>query len=84
MLPSGRRSPDSDGFIGARALQEQGEEALLHPLLDVLGHAAGLSVDEAIQQARFGDLEGWTLRSSQGATAIRRVYMELNGELPGR
>jgi len=45
-------------------------------------HAAGLSVDEAVEQAEFGDLEGWTLRSSQGPTAIRRVYLQINGELP--
>ncbi len=44
-------------------------------------HAAGLGIDEAVQQARFGDLETWTLRASQGPTAIRRVYLELNGEL---
>ncbi|MEZ4417678.1 MAG: MBL fold metallo-hydrolase [Gemmatimonadota bacterium] len=46
-------------------------------------HEAGLPVDEAVNQAQFGDLESWTLRSSQGATAVRRVYMELAGELPG-
>lgn len=46
-------------------------------------HAAGVPVDEAVAQADFGDLEGWSLRSSQGETAIRRVYAELNGELPG-
>ncbi len=47
-------------------------------------HRLGLSTDEAIAQARFGDLESWSLRSSQGPTAIRRIFMELNGELPGR
>lgn len=46
-------------------------------------HRAGLDLDAAIAQANFGDLESWTLRASQGATAIRRVYMELNGELSG-
>jgi glyoxylase-like metal-dependent hydrolase (beta-lactamase superfamily II) len=46
-------------------------------------HAAGVPVDQAAEQAAFGDLETWSLRSSQGATAIRRVYAELNGELPG-
>ena len=44
-------------------------------------HAAGLSVDDAIARAQFGDLETWTLRASQGPTAIRRVYAQLNGEL---
>ena len=44
-------------------------------------HAASRTVDEAIEQSQFGDLDSWSLRSSQGPTAIRRVYMELNGEL---
>ena len=44
-------------------------------------HAAGVPVDQAIAQARFGDLDTWSLRSSQAATAVRRVYAELNGEL---
>jgi cyclase len=44
-------------------------------------HAAGVPVEDAVAQARFGDLDTWSLRSSQGAIAIRRVYMELNGEL---
>ena len=45
-------------------------------------HRAGLAVDAAIERADFGSLEGWSLRSSQGPTAVRRVFMELNGELP--
>lgn len=45
-------------------------------------HEMGLGVEEAVERAEFGELEDWTLRSSQGPTAIRRVYMELNGELP--
>jgi glyoxylase-like metal-dependent hydrolase (beta-lactamase superfamily II) len=44
-------------------------------------HVANVPIDDAITQARFGDLETWSLRSSQAATAIRRVYAELNGEL---
>jgi len=46
-------------------------------------HATGVPVEEAVKLARFGDLEQWSLRSSQGAIAIRRVYAELNGELGG-
>ena len=46
-------------------------------------HAAGVELDAAVEQAEFGDLESWSLRSSQAARAIGRVYMELNGELPG-
>jgi hypothetical protein len=45
-------------------------------------HDAGTPADQAVGQARFGDLETWTLRASQGAIAIRRVYLELDGGLP--
>ena len=45
-------------------------------------HDAGVSVEDAVEQAQFGDLEAWSLRASQGARAIQRVYLELNGELP--
>ncbi len=44
-------------------------------------HDAGVSVEDAVERAQFGDLENWSLRASQGARAIRRVYLELNGEL---
>ena len=45
-------------------------------------HHLGLSAEEADVQADFGDLETWSLRESQRGMALRRVYMELNGELP--
>ena len=45
-------------------------------------HAAGVELDAAVEQADFGELESWSLRSSQAGRAIGRVYMELNGELP--
>ncbi len=45
-------------------------------------HAAGLALEDAVEQAEFGELETWSLRSSQAGRAIGRVYMELNGGLP--
>lgn len=45
-------------------------------------HELGLTLEEAEAQADFGDLETWSLRDSQRARAIARVYMQLNGELP--
>ena len=45
-------------------------------------HEMGLSPEEADAQADFGDLETWSLRESQRGMALRRVYMELDGELP--
>jgi len=41
------------------------------------------SLAEAQEQASFGDLEGWSLYSSQAARAIQQVYAELDGELDG-
>jgi len=45
-------------------------------------YEAGVPVEEAVAQADFGELDGWSLRESQGAIAIRRVYRELDGGLP--
>ena len=45
-------------------------------------HTTGLTEDEAVAMARFGEFQDWTLRSSQSGIAIRRVYMELEGKLP--
>ena len=45
-------------------------------------HGMGLDAEEALDQADFGDLETWSLRDSQRETALRRVFMERNGELP--
>lgn len=44
-------------------------------------HEAGVPLEQAMEQARFGDLEAWSLRSSQGPRAVQQVYAELNGEL---
>ena len=46
-------------------------------------HGEGLSAEEAAEAVTFGDIEEWSLRDSQKPRAIQRVYMELNGELPG-
>ena len=44
-------------------------------------HNAGVPVDEAIKQANWGEYASWTLASSQGPIAIRKVYDELDGKL---
>jgi cyclase len=46
-------------------------------------HEEGLALADAQSRAQFGDLEGWSLRSSQGDRALQQVYAELDGELPG-
>ena len=45
-------------------------------------HEDGMEVEEALEEANFGELESWSLRASQKPMAIRRVYMELDGDLP--
>jgi cyclase len=45
-------------------------------------HEEGYGVEDAQQQAFFGDLEEWSLRASQGDRAIARVYAEIEGTLP--
>ena len=75
------------GFVESPAVLEEELETYRRALVRVIDearrlHAENLSADEAVERAEFGELETWSLRSSQAATAIRRVYAELNGELP--
>ena len=44
-------------------------------------HNSGVPVDQAIRQANWGEYGSWTLASSQGPIAIRKVYEELDGKL---
>jgi glyoxylase-like metal-dependent hydrolase (beta-lactamase superfamily II) len=44
-------------------------------------YKAGVPVDEAVKQAKWGEYASWTLASSQGPIAVRRVYEELSGAL---
>ena len=44
-------------------------------------HNAGVPVDQAAKQANWGEYASWTLASSQGPIAIRKVYDELDGKL---
>jgi hypothetical protein len=74
------------GFVDSPAVLREELEAFRRALEQVIAegkrlYAAGIPVEKAVEQARFGDLERWSLRSSQGATAIRRVYLELSGGL---
>jgi cyclase len=74
------------GFVESPAILREELEMARKALLQVIGeakrlHAAGVPVDEAVKQAKFGELDTWTIKSSQAATAIRRVYLELDGKL---
>lgn len=43
--------------------------------------AAGLSLDDAVKQAKWGPLSEWFLADQQGPIAVRRVWAELEGTL---
>jgi glyoxylase-like metal-dependent hydrolase (beta-lactamase superfamily II) len=44
-------------------------------------YKAGVPVEQAITQANWGEYASWTLASSQGPIAVRKVYEELSGKL---
>ena len=46
-------------------------------------HDRGLSLEDAQAAVDFGELGEWSLSSSQIPVAVRQVYRELDGELPG-
>jgi len=74
------------GFVESPAILKEELENARQALITVIAeakrlHDAGVPVADAVTQARFGDLETWALRSSQAAGAIRRVYLELDGQL---
>ncbi len=75
------------GFVDSPEVLAEELETYRRAMVQVIDeatrlHAAGVELDVAVEQADFGDLESWSLRSSQAGRAIGRVYMELNGELP--
>jgi glyoxylase-like metal-dependent hydrolase (beta-lactamase superfamily II) len=75
------------GFVESPVVLNEELETYRQALVRVIDeatrlHSAGVPVETAIEQADFGPLDTWSLRSSQATIAIRRVYAELNGELP--
>ena len=75
------------GFVDSPEMLREELQVAIEALETVIAestrlHHMGLSEEEAVAQADFGDLETWSLRDSQRGMALGRVYMELNGELP--
>jgi hypothetical protein len=75
------------GFVESPAILKEELETYRKALAQVIGeakrlHDAKVDVETADSQAKFGELETWTLRKGQGVVAIRRVYLELDGKLP--
>ena len=44
-------------------------------------HDAGVPLDQAVKQAKWGEYETWSGADSQGPIMVRRVYDELDGKL---
>ena len=76
------------GFVDSPNVLEEELETYRQALVTVISeatrmHGQDLSLEDAQTQADVGDLETWSLSSSQKARAIQQVYAELNRELPG-
>lgn len=74
------------GFVDPPEVLERELEVFRRALVTVIDeatrlHRAGVSLDEAMATARFGSLESWSLRASQGPRAVQQVYAELDGRL---
>jgi cyclase len=75
------------GFVDSQEILREELEIYRQAMVQVIEtvtelHSAGLSLEEAQAQADFGELEEWSLSSSQAPIAVAQVYRELNGELP--
>lgn len=75
------------GFVDHPSILEEELEVYQGAIRTVIAEARrfyedGYDLTDAQAQAMFGDLEGWSLRSSQGDRALQQVYAELDGELP--
>ena len=74
------------GFVDSPAILKEELETFRRAILQVITETrrlrdSGLDAEAAVGQAKFGDLESWTLRVSQGPTAIRRVFLEFEGKI---
>jgi cyclase len=75
------------GFIESPAVSREELVAFRDALRAVITeaerlHAAGVPLEEAVKQARWGEYGGWFLAEQQGPIAVRRVYLERDGKLP--
>lgn len=81
-----RRYVPGHGFVDEPETLAEGLVQFRSAIVQVIDeaarlHRAGLSLKEAQAQADFGELEEWSLHTSQAARAIRQVYLELDREL---
>jgi glyoxylase-like metal-dependent hydrolase (beta-lactamase superfamily II) len=74
------------GFVESPAILEEELETFRRAIQTVIAevtrlHRLGLSPDEALPRADFGELETWSLYRSQAPIAVRKIYEELEGKL---
>jgi glyoxylase-like metal-dependent hydrolase (beta-lactamase superfamily II) len=74
------------GFVESPAILAEELETFQQAIRQVVAevtrlHGLGLSPDESLDQADFGELETWSLYQSQAPIAIRKVYEEIEGKL---
>jgi len=83
---------NADIYIAGHGFTEQGpvsneEIRAYHRALEAVIaeatrlHRTGVPVEDAVRQANWREYASWTLASSQGPVAIRRIYAELNGQI---
>jgi len=83
---------NADIYIAGHGFTEQGpvsneEIRAYHRALEAVIaeatrlHRTGVPVEDAVRQANWREYASWTLASSQGPIAIRRIYAELNGQI---
>ena len=81
-----RRFIPGHGFIESPAVSREELVTYRGALLAVIAevkrlHAQGLSVDDAIKAAQWGQYGEWFLAAQQGPIAVRKVYEEIEGKL---
>ena len=74
------------GFTETGPVSQEEIKAYHKALAAVIAEAtrlykAGVPVEDAVKQANWGEYASWTLASSQGPIAVRKVYEELSGKL---
>ncbi len=74
------------GFVEAPTASREELAAFRTALQSVIDetrrlHRLGLSADDAVKQARWGEYGQWMLADQQGIIAIRKIYEELEGTL---
>jgi hypothetical protein len=74
------------GFVDAAAVMREEERNYRLALERIIAeglrlHGNGTAVENAPASARFEPYDGWTRAANNASAALKRVYMELDGQL---